>query len=138
MSKSQIVTAMVKPDGLFDSAIQHWVQHNKINTEEDSLYVLLRYNKQIRKEIAEHAYDLRIILDVNLRNLLRYIDSDAAMNSTLMTIFETMKMMEQYIPKENGDNMTALEAWHHFKAQPKGKQLTKVKLLLATLGRLSQ
>jgi hypothetical protein len=102
------------------------------------VYLLLRYDDQIRKEIAEHAYDLRIILDVNLRNLLRYINSDAAMNSTLMTIFETMKLMEQHIPKENGDKMTAFETWHHYKAQPQEKQLTKVKLLLATLGRLSQ
>jgi hypothetical protein len=84
---------MVQSGGVFDIALNEWVSENSIVTS-DELYRILKFNSDVRRNIAEKAFKQRTrglnVPPYYLKRQLSQPGSDVMLLNILKTLFESL------------------------------------------------
>ena len=137
MSHADLVTEIVKTDGLYDSAIAEWMRLDAI-ADDDDVYVLVNFNDTIRGQIADHAVGKRCDpkFGVSIPNLLSVVQqtkNDVALVHELVSTFQFIHILNGQETRSNPEI-----AWRNFQElYRQGIPMKMVNVLLARLARLS-
>ena len=137
MTREDLVNEILKEDGLYDSAVAEWMRQDAI-TVTDDVYIFVNFNETARREIAEHAVEIRTKpqYGVSIPNLLRNIKQTKNDTALVHDLVSTLQFIHTLNSLETISNPET--AWRNFQQlHRQGIPMTRMNLLLARLARLS-